>query len=173
MRKQKSPAELGFDRYDKGRLQRALKAVSDKRTFVRLKAVLLTSQGMDIASAAKLLDKSVQILYRWIRLYVKHHRPGDLLDAPRSGRPPAAREITDACILGELELNPLALGYHTTVWTVAVLARHLNSCYGSSIAPRTLRRRMKAMGLRFKRPRYVYSEKDPHRTQKKGPSSES
>ncbi len=37
-----------------------------------------------------------------------------------------------------------------------------------SISARTLRRRMKEIGLRCKRPRYVYSEKEPHRAQKKG-----
>jgi hypothetical protein len=60
------------------------------------------------------------------------------------------------------------LGYHTTVWTVKVLAQHLSLSYGCEIRPFTLYRRMKAMGLRSKRPRYVYSEKDPNRTQKKG-----
>ena len=128
---------------------------------------------MDIPSAAKLFDKSVQIIYRWIRLYVKEHRPNDLLDAPRSGRPVSAQEITDKGILAELKRNPLHLGYNTTVWTVVLLAEHLRIRYGSSISARTLRRRMKAAGLRFKRPRYVYSEKDPHRSQKKGPSCES
>ena len=87
MRKQNSPAAFGFDRYDKGRLQRALKEVSEKRIFVRLKAVLLFVQGMDIQSVATLLDKSVQIIYRWVKLYLKNHKPGDLFDAPRSGRP--------------------------------------------------------------------------------------
>src|SRR5215210_7894243 len=99
MRKQRSPAAFGFARYDKGRLKKALNEVADKRSFLRLKAVLLFAEGMDIPLVAKLLDKSVQILYRWIRLYVKNHRPSDLLDAPRSGRPVTAPEITDKRIL--------------------------------------------------------------------------
>ena len=168
MRKQNSPAAFGFDRYDKGRLQRAMQGISDKRSFLRLQAVLLTAQGENIQSVAKLLGKTRRAIYYWVRVYVENHRPGDLIDAPRSGRPIAAPEITDSCILEELHQNPLHLGYHSTVWTVALLAAHLNTRYGSDIAPRTLRRRMKAMGLRFKRPRYVYSEKDPNRTQKKG-----
>jgi len=168
MRKQNSPAAFGFARYDKGRLKKALNEVADKRSFLRLKAVLLFAEGMDIPLVAKLLDKSVQILYRWIRLYVKNHRPSDLLDAPRSGRPVTAPEITDKRILSGLKRNPLHLGYNTTVWTVALLSEHLCMRYGSNISPRTLRRRMKAAGLRFKRPGYVYAEKDPHRAQKKG-----
>lgn len=52
MRKQKNPAEFGFDRYDKGRLQKALQKVTDKRTYVRLKAILLIAQGMTVQSVA-------------------------------------------------------------------------------------------------------------------------
>jgi transposase len=66
--------------------------------------------------------------------------------------------------------NPLQLGYRTTTWTVELLADHLSHRYGCVINPHTLRRRMKAIGLKFKRPRYFYEEKDPHRIQKKGRS---
>lgn len=173
MRIQKCPAAFGFGRYDKGRLQRVLAVVSDKRTFLRLKAVLLVAEGMAIAAVAKLLSRSVQIIYRWINIYLSHHRPSDLFDGFRSGRPLAAHAITHKRILETLGHNPLHLGYQTTTWTVELLAVHLNSCYGSDITPRTLRRRMKEAGLHFKRPRYVYSEKDPNRAQKKGRLSES
>lgn len=62
MRTQKRPAAFGFDRYDKGRLQRVLAVVSDKRTFLRLKAVLLVAEGKEITAVAKLFDRSVQIV---------------------------------------------------------------------------------------------------------------
>ena len=168
MRKQKSPAEFGFNPFDKMRLGKAMKAVTDKRTFLRLKAVLLCAEGVSVPSVAKLFDKSFQIVYRWVALYVKHHSPQALFDAPRSGRPLSAQRITDKRILKELKRNPLKLGYQTTVWTVEVLARHLSQRYGCEIRPFTLYRRMKQIGLVCKRPCYVYSEKDPNRTQKKG-----
>ena len=62
----------------------------------------------------------------------------------------------------------MALGYSTTTWTVKTLADHLSRTYDCRITDRTLRRRMADMGLCWKRPRYVYSTKDPHRAQKKG-----
>ena len=173
MRMQKSPAEFGFDRYDKGRLQRALHQVKDKRTYLRLKAVLLFAQGMDIHAVAKIIDKSVRVIYYWIGTYLEKHQTRSLYDAPRAGRPLVAQSITDKRILRELKRNPLRLGYNTTVWTVALLAKHLSIRYGCNIRSRTMRRRMKQIGLRCKRPRYVYSEKHPHRAQKKGPLSES
>jgi hypothetical protein len=79
-----------------------------------------------------------------------------------------APRITAAHILQHLRGNPLQLGYRTTVWSVKLLAAHLSRQYDCPISPYTLRRRMKAMGLRCKRPRYFYEEKAPHRAQKKG-----
>ncbi len=168
MRKGKRPADFGFDRYDKGRLRRALKTVTDARLYIRLKAVLLVAEGMAVTAVAELFEKSRRIVYRWIATYLQTHRPQSLEEEPRSGRPPAAPSITDERILEALTHNPLQLGYNTTVWTVEILARHLSQCYGCEISSFTLYRRMKKIGLRSKRPRYLYSEKDPNRAQKKG-----
>src|SRR5919204_4676357 len=73
---------------------------------------------------------------------------------------------------GATRRSPLKLGYRTNVWTVEILAQHLNQRYRCSISPWTLRRRMKQMDLACKRPRYFYSEKYPHRAQKRGHCSE-
>jgi transposase len=56
------------------------------------------------------------------------------------------------------------LGYTSTGWTVALLAQHLSKRHGCAITARTLRRRMKALGLRWKRPRYGSLTKEPHRS---------
>lgn len=91
-----------------------------------------------------------------------------LYERARAGRPRVAKPVTPARVLRELQRNPLRLGYQTTIWTVALLATHLSQRYQCQVSPHTLRRRMREIGLRCKRPRYVYSEKDPHRAQKKG-----
>lgn len=132
MRQKKSPSQLGFNRYDQGRLYKAMNKVCDKRTFLRLKAVLLVAQGLPINVVAKLL-KSFQIVYRWVVSYLKHHLVDLLYDAPRSGRPLTAQSITDKRILKELKRNPLLLGYNTTVWTAALLAAHLSTYYACDI----------------------------------------
>ena len=173
MRKQKSAQAFGFDRYDRGRLSRALTKAKDTRIYVRLKSVLLVAEGQQVSQVANFFGKSRRIVYHWITTYLKDHRPQSLFEGQRSGRPLSAQPITDSRILKELKRNPLNLGYPATGWTVDLLAHHLSIRYGCDIGPFTLYRRMKAMGLRSKRPRYVYSEKDPNRAQKKGLSSES
>ena len=167
MRIAKRPSELGFNQYDVSRLSKALKRVTDAHLFQRVQAVLWVAQGDTISEVAELTGVSGQTVYNWLQRYLTCHQVAALADAPRSGRPVTAPQITATQILQHLHCNPLHLGYRTTVWSVKLLAAHLSHQYTSALSPHTLRRRMKAMGLRCKRPRYFYEEKAPHRAQKK------
>jgi transposase len=170
MRRARTPHELGFDQYDRQRLARALQRATDLRLFRRVQAVLLVARGWAVAEVARITAATPDAIYHWVRLYLQTHRPDSLGDAPRSGRPRTAGRITDARIVREFRRDPLRLGYNSTGWTVALLAHHLGRKYGCPITARTLRRRMHDLGLCWKRPRYVYADKDPHRAQKKGGS---
>lgn len=141
---------------------------SKVRVFRRLQAVLLVCEGDGVDEAARVTNMSPWAVYKWVESYLRRHRPQSLDDAPRSGRPLAAKAITDARIRRELDRDPLRLGYMATEWTVPLLATHLSARHGCEITPRTLRRRMKTLGLAWKRPRHAFGEKDPHRAQKKG-----
>jgi transposase len=171
MRRARTPDELGFDHYDRQRLARALARATDLRFFRRLQAVLLVARGFPVPEAAQVTGAKPDAVYHWLRLYLRARTPDSLCDAPRSGRPRVAGRVTDARIVREFRRDPLRLGYNTTGWTVALLAEHLGRKYGFPISARTLRRRMRDLGLRWKRPRYVYADKDPHRAQEKGGSS--
>jgi transposase len=76
--------------------------------------------------------------------------------------------ITAARIKREFGRDPLRLGYQATIWTVPLFTAHLSRRYRDRLSPDTLRRRLRHLGLRWKRPRYVYAEKEPHLPQKKG-----
>jgi len=169
MRTAKRPSELGLNQYDISRLTTALQRVTDARLFQRVQTVLWVAQGDPISEVAELTGVSGQTIYNWLQRYLACHQVAALADAPRSGRPVTAPQITAPQILQALHCNPLHLGYRTTVWSVKLLAAHLSRQYHCPISPHTLRRRMKAIGLRCKRPRYFYEEKAPHRAQKKGP----
>ncbi len=168
MRKALTPRELGFTKRDHQRLAKALREETDVCTFRRLQAVLMVAEEHDLATTAHLTGFSQRSLYRFVGRYLGTRDTSALRDGARTGRPLVAPEITDERILDELQQCPLALGYRTNVWTVELLAEHLSTCHRCLISPRTLRRRMRAIGLRCKRPRYVYSEKEPNRAQKKG-----
>jgi transposase len=158
----------GFVPSDKHRLTLALQRTADVRMCRRLQAVLLVAQGWSVPEAAHSTATRRWAVYSWVRRYLRTHRPDALRDAARSGRPQVAPQLTDERIVAELQKDPLDLGYSTTGWTVPLLAAHLRRKYRCPISGATLRRRMRRLGLRWKRPRYVYATKDPHRTQKKG-----
>ncbi|MBO0699695.1 MAG: helix-turn-helix domain-containing protein [Zavarzinella sp.] len=168
MRRARTPDELGFDQYDRQRLARAVARAADLRFFRRLQAVLLVARGFPVPEVARITGAKPDAVYHWLRLYLQTHEPDRLRDTPRTGRPRVAGCITDARIVREFRRDPLRLGYNTTNWTVALLAQHLGRKYACPISARTLRRRMRDLGLCWKRPRYAYADKDPHRAQKKG-----
>jgi transposase len=168
MRIAKGPTELGFTRYDRPRLEKALRGATEARDFCRVQAVLLIALGRGVAEVAQIACASKRSVYGWLKRYLRRHRVEDLTERPRSGRPMTAEVITDERIRRELAKNPMTLGYSTTTWTVRTLANHLSRTYDCQITEQTLRRRMRDMDLCWKRPRYTFSTKDPHRTQKKG-----
>jgi transposase len=168
MRKPATPAARGLTAADRRRLARALAEAREARLYRRLQAVLLVAEGRSVAEAAHVTGLSRRTVYHLINTYTARHEVEALYDRPRTGRPAVAQSVTPARILRELDRSPLALGYRTNVWTVELLVARLAERYGCAVSPRTLRRRMRQVGLRCKRPRYVYSEKEPHIGQKKG-----
>jgi transposase len=171
MRIARSAAELGFQWYDRLRLAKALKRVTEARTYRRLRAVLLVASGRAVKEVAQILGVSLPSLYNWVNHYLQGHSVEILSDRPRGGRPRVARRLTPSRLKRELGRDPLRLGYNTTTWTVPLLAKHLGRLYDCALSPDTLRRRMHEIGLRWKRPRHVFSDKEPHLPQKKGLSS--
>ena len=173
MRKPLSPSELGFTTRDSQRLSAALAKTSEVRVFRRIQAVMLVAQGRSRNEVAQITGLSLRSVYYLLERYLQAHQVESLQEGERTGRPRTAPELTAAQILRELRRSPLKLGYRTNVWTVEILAEHLNRRYQCAITPWTLRRRMKESDLVCKRPRYFYEEKDPHRAQKKGRSFDS
>jgi len=155
--------------HDRNRLARALRQTAAARVFRRIQAVQLIAEGRTMGEAAQITGLTLQSVYNLVQRYLHTHQVQSLHDRPHTGRPPDASGLTAAQIVRELRRSPLRLGYRTNVWTVKTLALQLSQRYHATIAPWTLRRRMKHLGLVCKRPRYFYSEKHPHRAQKKGP----
>jgi transposase len=145
-----------------------MKSCRDKRTCLRMQYVLWTAQGVAATTIAELTGSCLKSIYNHVHCYLNTHQANSLTDTWRSGRPLTAACITDKRIQVALQQNPLQSGYHTNIWAKSLLVHYLNNKYKCVISESTLRRRMKAMGLRFKRPRYVCAEKDPEKAKKRG-----
>src|SRR5437868_5276220 len=164
-------ARRGLTGHDRRKLSAAVRAVKDARHLRRVQAVLLLAQGRPMKLVCGTTGLSRQSVYNAVRRYRRRRRPSDLADRPRPGRPRVARPVGSRQILAALRVDPRDAGFSATTWTVPLLARYLSQRHRTPVNPRTLRRRMHEAGLRWKRPRYVYHERDPHAAQKKGPST--
>lgn len=138
------------------------------RDYRRSHAVWLVAQGRPVVEVAQLIQTPSRSIYRWVENYLETQVVAALGQRAGGGRPPTATRIPKAGVLRELQRDPLRLGYNTTLWTVPLLTTRLRQVYDCPISERTLRRRLKEIGLVWKRPRYVFATKDPHRAQKKG-----
>jgi transposase len=159
-----------FTATDRRRLSQALLQADTVALYRRIQAVWLVAQGRSVKEAAVITAQTDRSVRRLVRRYLRSHAVRNLADRPRSGRPRVGRPISESRLARLLNQSPLRLGYRTNVWTCAALAHRLTRLYGQPVSARTVRRRLHALDYGFKRPRYVYAEKDSHRTQKKGPS---
>jgi transposase len=126
--------------------------------------------GRRLLSGA-LTGASARSVQHWCTLWRRSSRrrqPEKALgEPPRRGRRPVVPTLNRARLLSELAQAPSWLGYATANWTVPLLAHHLRQRCRLPVSARTLRRRLHAAGLRWKRPRFVFAEPEPHPAQKK------
>ena len=152
-------------------LRGAMKRATSARLYRRLQAVLLAGEGHSATQVAAITGSSPRSVQYWCATWrhSKAHRQPQkaLAEKPRLGRHPVVPALDRTRLLAEVARDPLALGYAATNWTVPLLAGHLRR-QGWPITARTLRRRLHAAGLRWKRPRFVFAEPAPHVAQKKG-----
>src|SRR5689334_7691850 len=156
-----------FTQADRRRLSQALAQARDARLYRRLQAVAEIAAGEQMDEVAKRARVGRSTVYRWIERYLAEQAPSALADERRSGRPRAAPVLTDKKLRQLLTSEPCRFGYDANTWTVPLLATHLRT-QGVVISARTLRRRIRAARFRWKRPRYVYSERAAHVGAKKG-----
>lgn len=147
------------------RLRNQLRHTSDARQFRRLLAVLECDRGEPVSSIAELLGVSRQSVYNWIDRACRHDDLGDLLDAPRTGRPAKADETFDTLLGVLLTLPPQRFGYHAHCWTVPLLQDQLKKNMGEEYSVSTVRRSLQRLNYVWKRPRYVLVP-DPEREKK-------
>ena len=159
---------------ERTRLRQAMKQTASTRLYRRLQAVWLAGEGHSATQVAAITGASKRSVQGWCatwrRSRQRRHPQKALAEQPRLGRRPGVPALDRARLLAEMAQDPLALGYAATNWTVPLLAAHLASRCGLPINAHTLRRRLHAAGLRWKRPRFVFAEPAPHLTQKKGRS---
>jgi transposase len=160
-----------FSWTERRRLLRALEQAHDARLYRPLRAVAEIAEGESVAVVAKHARVERSTVYRWIERYLAERAPSALADGKRSGRPRTTSALTDAKLRQLLTSDPSQFGYDANTWTVPLLTTHRHT-QGLVISAHTLRRRIHEARFRWKRPRYVYSERAAHVGAKKGALSD-
>ena len=151
-----------------------MKQAASARLYRRLQAVLLAGEGASATRIATVTGAGIRSVQGWCATWRRskecRHPQKALAEKPRLGRRSVLPALDRARLLAELAKDPLALGYAASNWTVPLLAAHLRQHCRLPINAHTLRRRLRAAGLRWKRPRFVFAEPATHVAQKKGRS---
>ncbi|HEV2122726.1 MAG TPA: IS630 family transposase [Chloroflexota bacterium] len=156
------------DQAERERLEQAARSSPDKRAWLRMRTLLLWDEGRSAVEVARTFGISRDNLYRWRRRYLERRDPSDLLDRPKSGRRRSLDETERSELEDLLQKQPTEFGYHSHGWTVPLLLTHLRQQRSVEVSESTLRRTLRSLGYRWKRPRYVLARKDPEREEKKG-----
>ncbi len=137
------------------------------RNWRRMRAIELLAEGRKPETVAEVLGCARSSVYAWAKAWREMGLRG-LREEPRSGRK-RSLEGRAELLLEELleEGDPQKRGYRSSGWTVPILKSELAKA-GYVVSERTVRRTLKRLGFRWKRPKYVLGRPDPEHDSKKG-----
>jgi transposase len=152
-------------------LRRLRQQADDARTYRRAVALLAIDDGAAVATTARALGISRQIVHRWLAV-VRRTRDATAAVAPRArpGRRSRWSPQLRTALAAALRRAPDALGYRAVEWTVPLLLEHLAARAGVRLSDDTLRRELQRAGWVWKRPRYVLAP-DPAAGEKSAASA--
>lgn len=121
------------------------------RVALRAQMVLLSARGYDVPAIAGIHDWGEEVVRTWLHRSADHGLSG-LEDEPRSGRPPndpLAGVIVDT----QASQSPDCSGHVQSGWTVGLLTSFLAAPFRLRLSTSSVRRRLRAAGWRWRRPR--------------------
>jgi transposase len=124
------------------------------RVSERIRMVLLSSHGYSLAQIAAIFECDEATVKRWVERYQQEGESG-LQDRPRSGRPRKADAVARSALRHAVEQTPAQVGYRFGYWTAATLAAHLAQRVGISLSAVTVRRALRLLTYRWRRPRLI------------------
>lgn len=138
------------------------------RRWRRYRAVLLVADGVAPTAAAITVGCSRASVYNWVAAW-RAEGLGGVVEAAHVSPPPAHTASLETVLTERLGDDPQAHGHHATGWTVPLLHGEVRAA-GIAVSEATVRRAVRRLGWRWKRPKYVLGRPDPQYAEKKGRS---
>ena len=136
------------------------------RRWRRFQALLLLADGEHPEQVAASLGCSRASVYNWLAAW----RDEGLAGVTEAAHPPPLLTHTaplETLLRALLVDDPQRHGHHATGWTVPLLHGEARAA-GIAVSERTVRRAVRRLGWRWKRPKYVLGRPDPAYAEKKG-----
>src|SRR5918997_1040340 len=152
-------------------LQNVTRCGRDARMGRLAQGLLWLNHEKDPIAIAHRLGVTREAVYSWARrLRGMGNRPlaQGLRDQPRSGCPRRKRQAVEELVEQVMDSRPSGYSYQAEGWTPALIRYHLQATKAVEVSETTVRRCLKGMGYRRKRPRYVLARRDPFWRQAKG-----
>lgn len=146
-------------------LQEVLRATQRVRQWRRYQAVVLLAAGRRPQEVARSLGVARSSVYNWAATWRRAGWPG-LVEGRHPGMPRRFDAAAERWLDATLASDPQAQGYRATGWTVPLLRRAAAQA-GYAVSAQTLRRVIRRLGWRWKRPKYVLGRPDPDYAEKK------
>lgn len=136
------------------------------RVWRRYQAVLLVGDGQHPEAVATAVGCSRASIYNWVAAWRRAGVAG-LDEAPHVPPLPAHTIPLEALLTALLRDDPQTHGHHATGWTVPLLHGEVQRA-GHRVSEHTVRRVVRRLGWRWKRPKYVIGRPDPQYAEKRG-----
>ncbi len=141
------------------------------REVRRAQALLWLHEGQHVSEIAQHLGITQRTVRRWIKRYRER------LDQPaverigegrHSGRHPKQRRRAQKEIERVWHRDPRRYGFRALLWTVPMLRCQIHQRTGEWVGGSTIRRALRGLGYRYKRPRLVLARRAATWRQAKG-----
>ena len=136
------------------------------RVWRRYQAILLIGDDQHPAAVATAVGCSRASIYNWMAAWRRAGLAG-LCEAPHLPPLPAHTLPLEALLTTLLGDDPQAHGHHATGWTMPLLHGEARRA-GHRVSEHTVRRAVRRLGWRWKRPKYVLGRPDPAYAEKRG-----
>ena len=164
-------AQISLTDSQRQELQHLARRGRDARVVRRAQGLLWLDQGEHPIAVAQRLGITRESVYAWLRR-LQHQGAGALAEKlreqPRSGRPREKGQAVQELVQQVMDTQPSQYGYQAEGWTADLLRHHLKATQGIDASIATVRRCLKGLGYRWKRPRYVLARRGPFWRQAKG-----
>jgi transposase len=164
-------ALLTLTETERSTLQHAVKHAREAHVVKRAQALLWLDQGETPATVAPRLQVSRQSIYNWVHAFRARSTPSPidrLRDQKRSGRPPTKRAAITALIRRLWQPEAEATDEQADIPRNAPALQRRLKREGVVVHERTIRRTLRALDYRYKRPRYVLARRSKTWRQQKG-----